>query len=202
MISESATASGVRRIEALTGRYALEWLQAKRTTIRHLSQELSVSELELVAKVSQVLMNQKQQQRTIQGLQRASMGQQVDTLSTQAVSVSNVQVLSQLVCDIDRSALRDLLDQLRSHFSTYAIVLALVVDGKIHIVAGVSHDLIKTFKAGDLLKHVAQQVGGKGGGRPDFAQGGGDQPEHLNTALQSVKAWVEQQCQAGNVLED
>jgi len=111
-------------------------------------------------------------------------------------------VLSQVVCDIDRSALRDLLDQLRSRFSTYAIVLALVVEGKIHIVAGVSQDLTKTFKAGDLLKHVAQQVGGKGGGRPDFAQGGGDQPEHLNTALQSVMTWVEQQCQAGKVLED
>ena len=202
IISEAATASGIRRIEALTGRYALEWVQAKRTTTRHLSQELSVPELELVAKVSQVLMNQKQQQRTIHDLQRASLGQQVDALSAQAVSVSNVQVLSQVVCDIDRSALRDLLDQLRSRFSTYAIVLALVVEGKIHIVAGVSQDLTKTFKAGDLLKHVAQQVGGKGGGRPDFAQGGGDQPEHLNTALQSVMTWVEQQCQAGKVLED
>ncbi len=202
IISEAATASGIRRIEALTGRYALEWVQAKRTTTRHLSQELSVPELELVAKVSQVLMNQKQQQRTIHELQRASLGQQVDALSAQAVSVSNVQVLSQVVCDIDRSALRDLLDQLRSRFSTYAIVLALVVEGKIHIVAGVSQDLTKTFKAGDLLKHVAQQVGGKGGGRPDFAQGGGDQPEHLNTALQSVMTWVEQQCQAGKVLED
>ncbi|HAG62342.1 MAG TPA: alanine--tRNA ligase [Coxiellaceae bacterium] len=202
IISEAATASGVRRIEALTGRYALEWVQAKRRTMRHLSQELSVPELELVAKVSQVLMNQKQQQRTIHELQRASLGQQVDALSSQAVSLSNVQVLSQVVCDIDRSALRDLLDQFRSRFSTYAIVLALVVDGKIHIVAGVSQDLTKTFKAGDLLKHVAQQVGGKGGGRPDFAQGGGDQPEHLNTALQSVTTWVEQQCQAGRVLED
>lgn len=202
IISEAATASGIRRIEALTGHYALEWVQAKRTTMRHLSQELSVPELELVAKVSQVLMNQKQQQRTIHDLQRASLGQQVDALSAQAVSVSDVQVLSQVVCDIDRSALRDLLDQLRSRFSTYAIVLALVVDGKIHIVAGVSQDLTKTFKAGDLLKHVAQQVGGKGGGRPDFAQGGGDQPEHLNTALQSVMTWVEQQCQAGKVLED
>ncbi len=192
--SESATASGVRRIEALTGRYALEWVQAKRTTIKHVARELSVPELELVAKVSQVLLNQKHQQRTIQELQRASLGQQVDALCAQAVTVSGVQVLSHVVADIDRGALRDLLDQLRSRFSTYAIVLALVVEGKVQLVVGVSQNLTKTFKAGDLLTHVAKQVGGKGGGRPDFAQGGGDQPEHLNAALDSVAPWVEQHC--------
>ena len=192
--SESATAAGVRRIEALTGSYAIAWLQAKRKTLKQLSHNLSVKESELVGKVSQLLMNQKDQQRQIQDMQRITMVQQAERFSQQATDISGVQVLAQAVTEIDRGVLRDFLDQLRSRFETYAIVIALVNEEKIHLVAGVSKDLTQTFKAGDLLLHVAKQVGGKGGGRPDFAQGGGDQPENLEAALGSVVPWVKQRC--------
>ncbi len=193
--SESATAAGVRRIEAMTGRHALAWMQTKRHNIKQLAQVLHAPEAELELKAQQLLQQQKHQQRQIQDLQRVGLTAQVDQLKQHAQQVAEIEVLALSVQDIDRGALRDLLDQVRSHFKTYAIVLALVDQGKIHLVAGVSKDLTARFKAGELLSHVAQQVGGKGGGRPDFAQGGGDQPEHLDTALSSVTQWITQRCQ-------
>jgi alanyl-tRNA synthetase len=117
-------------------------------------------------------------------------GAQGDDLVSQAVDINGIKVLAALLEGADAAVLRETLDKLKDKLKSAAIVLAAVADGKVSLIAGVTPDLIMRLKAGELVNMVAQQVGGKGGGRPDMAMAGGTQPERLAAALVSVPAWV------------
>lgn len=190
--AESACSSGVRRIEAVTGQAAIDWVRQKQQALKQLSQNLKVSDAELPNKIEQLQQALLELNKLKSAQQRSSMSEQIEAISTQAYVIDHVHVLAAVVEGCDRGGLRNVLDELRSRFESYAMVLAQVDDNKIQLVAAVSPDTVAKFKAGDLLSHVAKQVGGKGGGRPDFAQGGGTDPTQLPAALESVRAFVTQ----------
>ncbi|HEY4638154.1 MAG TPA: DHHA1 domain-containing protein, partial [Burkholderiales bacterium] len=147
---------------------------------------------EVEAKIAQVLENAKSLEREMSKLRsRLASGQGTD-LAGQAVAVKGTKVVAATLDGADAKTLREAVDRLKDQLKSAAIVLGAVADGKVSLIAGVTADLTGKLKAGELVNFVAQQVGGKGGGRPDMAQAGGTEPAKLAAALQSVKAWVEQ----------
>ncbi|NVK32075.1 MAG: alanine--tRNA ligase [Gammaproteobacteria bacterium] len=187
---ESSVAAGVRRIEAITGQRALDSVSSVESLVAQLMAELRVPQDQLLNKVNQLLAKQKELTHEVEQLKRASAGDQLDAMLSQATQVSGVKVLAVKLDGVDRKALRDMGDKARDKLGRAAFVLSVVEDGKVALLAGVSKDLTAQIKAGDLVNHVAMQVGGKGGGRPEMAQAGGDQPEHLDQALASVNEFV------------
>jgi alanyl-tRNA synthetase len=140
--------------------------------------------------VAQILDNAKVLEKEIVALKSKLASAQGDELLNQAVDINGVKVLAALLEGADSKTLRETLDKLKDKLKSAAIVLASVADGKVSLIAGVTADATAKVKAGDLVNFVAQQVGGKGGGRPDMAMAGGTQPEHLSVALASVPVWV------------
>jgi alanyl-tRNA synthetase len=175
--SESGVASGIRRLEAVTGEGALRWLDNRDISFK---QKLQQSD--------EKIRTLEKQLEQLKAKLATSMGQ--DLLS-QARSIGSVKILAAKLDDIDPKALRDTVDQLKNKLGCAVIALAVVKDGKVSIITGVTKDQMGKIKAGDLVNMIAQQVGGKGGGRPDLAEGGGNQPENLEKALDSVYEWVE-----------
>ena len=188
--SESACASGVRRIEAVTGQKALSTVQHQRATLHHLTSLLNCP-ADLVADKCIALQQQHRElTRTVGQLQKQIAGSETGDLTDHVSDINGVSVLAYELPSLDRNALRDTLDDLRSRYTSYALILASVKDERVQLVASVSKDNVSAFTASSLLRHVAEQVGGKGGGRADFAEGGGTQPEELPKALQSVPDWI------------
>jgi len=193
IISETGIASGVRRIEALTGQAATEYMIDQSLKINNLSTLLKASHNELEERLNQVLGSLKSQEKEIAQLKSKMAAQSAGDLTASAVDVKGVKVLAVKLEGVDSKSLRDSMDQLKNKLGSSMIVLATVDAQKVSLCAGVSKDQTARIKAGDLVNMVARQVGGKGGGRPDMAMAGGSQPENLDQALASVKAWVEQQ---------
>lgn len=193
IISESGVAAGVRRIEAVTAEHALDWADKGESQLTAIASMLKGSREDLSERVSQLLEKNRSLEKELAQLKGKLASSQGSDLSSQATDVNGIKVLAANLEGADVKTLRDTLDQLKNKLGTSAIVLAAVNDTKISLVAGVSKDATDKVKAGDLVNAVASQVGGKGGGRPDMAQAGGDQPENLPTALKSVVEWVKGQ---------
>jgi alanyl-tRNA synthetase len=190
IISESGVAAGVRRVEAVTGQAAFDWVTRTDQVLRDIAAMLRGSREDVDEKVRELVERSRRLEKEIQQLKSKLASGQSGDLSTQAKDVGGIKVLAAQVDGADAKALRDAMDQLRDKLGSSVIVLAAVKEGKVVLVAGVSADLLAEFKAGDIVGAVAAQVGGRGGGRADFAQAGGTQPENLGAALAGVENLV------------
>jgi len=190
IIGESGVAAGVRRIEAVTGREALSYIQSLDQGISDLSSMLNTKRDSVVDKVSQLQDKMRALEKESDRLKAKLSSAAGSDLSASAVDIDGIKVVAAYLDGADVKALRETVDQLKNKLGTSAIILAGVEDGKVRLVAGVSKDATNRVKAGELVNAVALQVGGKGGGRPDMAQAGGTQPENLDSALSSVPEWV------------
>ena len=193
IISESGVAAGVRRIEAVTAEYALDWADKGERQLAEIAAMLKGNRDNVSNRVSQLMDKNRNLEKELAQLKGKLASSQGSDLSSQAVDVNGIKVLAVNLEGADVKTLRDTLDQLKNKLGTSAIVLAAVDGKKVSLVAGVSKDATDKIKAGDLVNSVASQVGGKGGGRPDMAQAGGDQPENLSAALKGVADWVQEQ---------
>jgi alanyl-tRNA synthetase len=192
IVEQSAVAAGVRRVEAKTGEGALAWVQAQEAKLRQAAAALKSPVDDVEAKIAQVLDNVKTLERELAKLKsRLASGQGTD-LAGQAHDVKGAKVIAATLDGADARTLREAVDKLKDQLKSAAIVLGAVADGKVSLIAGVTADLTGKVKAGELVNFVAQQVGGKGGGRADMAQAGGTEGAMLPAALESVRAWVEQ----------
>jgi len=193
IISETGVASGVRRLEAVTGEVCLDWISKRDKTLTNISALVKGSAENAAEKVKQLVEKNKQLEKELSKLKSKLASSAGGELSSQAVEINGIKVLAVKLDDVDPKSLRDMVDQLKNKLGSSAIVLATVVDEKVSLIAGVSKDQTKRLKAGDLVNSVATKVGGKGGGRPDMAQAGGNNPAGLDEALKLVPAWVEEQ---------
>ncbi|MEK6730572.1 MAG: alanine--tRNA ligase [Pseudomonadota bacterium] len=191
--SESSIASGVRRIEALTGPAALQYVNMQLQTLSDVGMLFGASEHELFDQVKQSIEHRRKLEKTLAQLQEKLARQKGGDLLSMVEEVNGVSVLAAVVEGVDAKRLRDLLDQLKGQLKTAVILLAAVENDRVSLVSGVTSDLIKRFHAGKLMQFVSEQLGGKGGGRPDMAQGGATDATHLDMALKSVKSWVKEQ---------
>jgi alanyl-tRNA synthetase len=190
IITETGTAAGIRRIEAMSGNAALDWLINTENTLNQLSVLLKANPDSLEDKLRQLLEQNRSKEKELSRLQAKLASSQGADLASQAVEIKGVKVLAAQLDNVDVKQLRNTLDQLKNKLGTAAIILASVKGEKISLVAGVTKNATDKVKAGELLNHVAKQVGGKGGGRAEMAQGGGNDPSKLTAALQSVMEWV------------
>ncbi|CAL60816.1 alanyl-tRNA synthetase [Herminiimonas arsenicoxydans] len=190
VVGESGVAAGVRRIEAITGANALSYFQDLEATVHSAAATLKSPPAELQPRLAQVLDQVKTLEREINALKGKLASSQGDELLSQAVEIKGIKVLAAKLENADAGTLRTTMDTLKDKLKTAAIVLAAVNDGKVSLIAGVTADATGKVKAGELVNFVAQQVGGKGGGRADMAQAGGTDASGLPAALQGVAAWV------------
>jgi alanyl-tRNA synthetase len=190
-LSEGGIASGVRRIEAVTGQGALDHVVATDQLLKDVASLVRGSREDVQEKVRQLIDRSRRLEKEITQLKSKLASGRGRDLAEGAKTIGGVAVVATAVDGADAGALRTAVDQLKSRLKSAAIVLGSVdADGKVTLVAGVTSDATARLKAGELVNHVAQQVGGKGGGRPDLAQAGGSQPQNLAAALDSVGAWV------------
>jgi alanyl-tRNA synthetase len=192
IVAETGIAAGVRRIEAVTGPGALEWVQQQEAKLSEAAAALRTSPQEVGAKISQIMDNVRSLEKELSRLKSKLASSQGDELADRAIDVKGIKVLAASLEGADAKGLREAMDKLKDKLKSAAVVLAAAKDGKVSLIAGVTADLTSRVKAGDLVNHVAQQVGGKGGGRADMAQAGGTDPSKLPEALASVKGWVEE----------
>jgi len=190
IVAESGVAAGIRRVEAVTGEGALALVQQQEQQLQQVADAVKVQPQEVAARVTQILDNVKALEKELAALKSRLASAQGDELVAQAQDCNGVKVLATRLDGADVASLRETLDKLRDKLKTAVIVLAAVSEGKVSLIAGVTPDVTSKVKAGELVNFVAQQVGGKGGGRPDMAQAGGTQPEHLAKALAAVLDWV------------
>jgi alanyl-tRNA synthetase len=190
IVSEGGVAAGVRRIEAVTGANALAYLQQLENTVQTVAGSLKAAPTELQGRVAQVLEQVRSLEKEVAQLKGKLASSQGDELVAQAVDVKGVKVLAARLDGADAKTLRDTMDKLKNKLKTAAIVLAAVDGGKVQLAAGVTADSMGKVKAGELVNFVAQQVGGKGGGKPDMAMAGGTDASKLSGALKSVEGWV------------
>ncbi len=191
--AETGIASGVRRIEAVTGEAAVNWVENKDQQLDSLAQLLKSSRDEVNSKVEQLIQRLKEQDKQLTQLKGKMASQAGSDLSSQAEEFGGVKILTAHLDGADSNTLRDTLDQLKNKLGTAAIVLASEDAGKVKLIAGVTKDLSRTIKAGDLVNIAAAEVGGKGGGRPDMAQAGGSNPAAIPQALAAAKSWLQSQ---------
>ena len=192
IVGEGGVAAGIRRVEAVTGEGALAVMQSLTRRLQEAASILKTNPDELSVRVAQVQDQVKSLEKELAALKSKLAAGQGDELVTQAVDVNGIMVLAATLDGADVARLRETMDKLKDKLKTAAIVLASVIDGKVSLIAGVTADATSRVKAGELVNFVAQQVGGKGGGRPDMAQAGGTDPTNLPAALAGVAAWVSQ----------
>lgn len=190
IISESGTAAGVRRIEAVTGEGAIATVHADSDRLNEVAHLLKGDSNNLADKVRSVLERTRQLEKELQQLKEQAAAQESANLSSKAIDVNGVKLLVSELSGVEPRMLRTMVDDLKNQLGSTIIVLATVAEGKVSLIAGVSKDVTDRVKAGELIGMVAQQVGGKGGGRPDMAQAGGTDAAALPAALASVKGWV------------
>jgi alanyl-tRNA synthetase len=192
IVAEGGVAAGVRRIEAVTGDNALAYLQSLESTVNQVAGTLKATPAELSTRIGNVLEQVKTLEKELAAAKGKLASAQGDELLAKAVDVNGIKVLAATLNGADVPALRETMDKLKDKLKTAAIVLAAVNEGKVSLIAGVTSDATAKVKAGELVNFVAQQVGGKGGGRPDMAQAGGTDPSGLPKALDGVTDWVRQ----------
>nr|MCH9645097.1 alanine--tRNA ligase [Pseudomonadota bacterium] len=188
IISEGGIAAGVRRIEAVTGYDAYQFDKQTEDSLSEIAKMTKSTNAQAVEKVTQLIKQQKELEKQIATFKKQLASNQGDDLANQAQDVNGVKLLSTVVKGVSGKDLRDIADKLKDKLGSAIVVLAVVSGDKVSLVAGVTKDLTKQYQAGKILNHVATQVGGKGGGRPDMAQGGGTDPSKLTEALASVKS--------------
>ncbi|MDP3332396.1 MAG: alanine--tRNA ligase [Methylococcaceae bacterium] len=193
IISETGVAAGVRRIEAVTGGACIEWLESRDQALASIAGLVKSSPDKAPEKVEQLLEKNKLLEKQLERLQAKLASAAGGELVGKAVDVDGIKVLAVKLDDVDSKSLRDLVDQLKNKLGSSAVVLAVVEGDKVSLTAGVSKDVMGRVKAGDLVNFVATKVGGKGGGRPDLAQAGGNDPSGLVAALAQVSGWVKEQ---------
>jgi alanyl-tRNA synthetase len=191
IVSEGGVAAGIRRVEAVTGEGALALVQGMTRRLNEAAAALKATPEEITSRISQVQDQVKTLEKELNALKSKLASGQGDELATKAVDIKGIKVLAATMEGADVNALRETMDKLKDKLKSAAIVLASVSDGKVSLIAGVTQDSLGKVKAGELVNFVAQQVGGKGGGRPDMAQAGGTNPAALPGALDGVAAWVE-----------
>jgi alanyl-tRNA synthetase len=190
IVAESGVAAGVRRVEAVTGEGALALIQTQEEQLQQVADAVKSQPQEAAARIAQIMDNVKSLEKELAALKSKLASSQGDELLAQAQDMNGVKVLAAKLDGADAAVLRETMDKLKDKLKSAVILLAAVSDGKVSLIAGVTTDATAKVKAGELVNFVAQQVGGKGGGRPDMAQAGGTQPEHLAKALASVPDWV------------
>ena len=188
--SEAGTASGVRRIEAVTGEYALAYIENNEDRLNTVSSLIKANPDNVEEKTIQLLQRTRQLEKDLDTLKAKLASSAGSDLASSANEIAGIKVLASNIDGADGKSLRDTVDQLKNKLGTAAVILSAVEGDKITLIAGITKDLTDRVKAGELVAHVATQVGGKGGGRPDMAQGGGNQPENLTAALDSVTNWI------------
>ncbi|ACX95220.1 alanyl-tRNA synthetase [Halothiobacillus neapolitanus c2] len=193
IVSESGVASGVRRIEAVTGASALAVLEQTDDALAEIASMVRGSRQDAVSRVSQVIERARQLERELAEIKAKQAAEAGGDLLTTAVAMGDVNYLVAELPDADVNTLRDTVDQLKNKLGTSAVMLASVEDGKVRLIAGVSKDLTGRIKAGDWVNVAAQIVGGKGGGRPDMAQAGGPDSAQLPAAMEAARAWMKKQ---------
>jgi len=193
IISETGVAAGVRRIEAVTGSGCIDWIASRDKALNSIAGLLKSPPEKAAEKVEQLLEKTRSLEKQLERLSSKLASSAGDELSAQAIDVAGTKVLAVKLNDVDAKSLRDMADQLKNKLGSCAIVLAVVEGDKVSLIAGVSKDKMGQIKAGDLVNFVATQVGGKGGGKPDLAQAGGNNPAGLTAALAKVPAWIQAQ---------
>jgi alanyl-tRNA synthetase len=192
LVTEQSVASGVRRVEAITGAAALEQYQTLKRIVAGVAGQLNVAEERVEARVAELAEQIAELQKKLRQEQSRAALSQVDDLAGQARSVKDVRVLSARVPGADRESLRQLVDALRQKLGSGVVVLGAADDGKVALISGVTKDLTARLHAGKIIQAVAKQVGGSGGGRPDLAEAGGKDTNALDTAISGVYQIVEQ----------
>jgi alanyl-tRNA synthetase len=190
IVAESGVAAGIRRVEAITGDNALAYLQSLEGTVGGIAATLKAAPAEVPGRIAAVLDQLRTLEKELAALKGKLASSQGDELLAQAIDVKGLKVLAAVLDGADAKALRETMDKLKDKLKTAAIVLAAVDGGKVQLAAGVTADSIGKLKAGELVNFVAQQVGGKGGGKPDLAMAGGSDAAALPAALASVAGWV------------
>jgi alanyl-tRNA synthetase len=190
LVSQSAVGAGIRRVEAVTASGALEFVQQQSAALEGVAEMLNAQPTEIGARLNQVMDNVRSLEKELSRMKSRLASSQGDDLAERAVQVGAARVLAAALDGADAKSLRETVDKLKDKLGSAAIVLAANDGGKVALVAGVTPDLTGKVKAGELVNFVAQQVGGKGGGRPDMAQAGGTDPAGLPKALESVRGWV------------
>ncbi len=188
--SEAGIASGVRRIEAVTGKHALEWVRSGEEALRRIAGLIRGGREDVEDKVRQVLQRSRQLEKELQKLKGQLASGQGQDLAGQAIEIGDIKVLAARVDGADARALRDAVDRLKQKLGKSVVVLGSIDEGKVQLVAGVTRDAVSLIKAGDLVNVAAKHVGGKGGGRPDMAQAGGNEPAGMDAALAEVSKYV------------
>jgi alanyl-tRNA synthetase len=192
VVGETGIAAGVRRVEAVTGRGALEFVQALDRELHGAAALLKAPPTELGQKIAQMQDTVKSLEKELARLKSKVASSQGDDLAARAIDVRGIKVLAASLEGADAKTLRETMDKLKDKLKSAVIVLAAVEGGRVQLAAGVTADATARVKAGDLVNYVAQQVGGKGGGRPDMAMAGGTDPMKLAPALASVQAWADE----------
>lgn len=191
VIGEAGIASGVRRIEAVTGEVAIDVIENMENVLNTVSDTLKTKPSNIEDKAAQLVQRTRELEKELESLKAKLASSAGNDLADSAIEIKGIKVLASTLEGADGKSLRDTIDQLKNKLGTAAIVLSAINDDKITIIAGVTKDITDKIRAGDLVGHVASQVGGKGGGRPDMAQGGGSEPQKLPAALASVSGWIE-----------
>ena len=197
IVSEGGIAAGVRRIVALTGTEALAWVHSMEDRIERISGAMKADAETVADRVEAMLARGRALERDLERLKARVAASRGDDLAAQAVDVDGLKVLAAKIDGADPKALRGTVDRLKSRLGSAAVVLATVKAEKVALVAGVTGDYTDRIEAGTLANHVARQVGGRGGGRPDLAQAGGNDPSRLDQAIRSVQGWVREQLASG-----
>jgi alanyl-tRNA synthetase len=190
IMAEGGVASGVRRVEAVTGENSLLYVQGMEAALGGVAGTLKVIRAEIPARVNALLDQTRRLERELAALKGKLASVKGDDLANLALDINGIKVLATILEGADANTLRETMDKLKDKLKSAVIVLASVNDGKVSIAAGVTSDLISKVKAGELVNFVAQQVGGKGGGKPDMAMAGGTDASHLPQALASVEGWI------------
>ncbi len=190
IVSESGVAAGVRRLEAVTGEGALDWVHESEQKLNDMAHLLKTDRVSEVSRLQQQLEKTRSLEKTLLKLQAKQASSAGNDMASEANDIGGIKVIARRMDGADVNTLRDTVDQLKNKLKTAVLVLASVEGDKVTLIAGVTKDTTDRIKAGELVNFVAQQVGGKGGGRPDLAQAGGDNPAELDSALASVPGWV------------
>ena len=191
--SEGGVASGVRRIEAVTGAVAMQWIDANQQALDQVASLLRSPRDQAAAKVDQLIRRNKELEKALAASKQQLLTGGTTDVSADVTDIDGIKVLATRMDGADAKTLRDAVDRFKDKLQSAVIVLGSVENGKVRLAAGVTKNNIDRIRAGDVIKSVAEQVGGKGGGRPDFAQAGGSNPDGLDAALASVPAWVSEQ---------